>query len=172
MCGIAGLWNTAADAAALGRMLDALAHRGPDGGGHLALPGVRVGMRRLALVDISPTGDQPMVSPDGNVVIVFNGEIYNHRDERARLERRGHRFRGTSDTEVILALYLDDERDWLTRLRGMFAIAIVDRRYARSGVARLTLARGPLGVKPLYVADAPGQGIAFASEIRALHASG
>src|SRR3954470_11988003 len=102
MCGIAGIWNYAASDEATSRvatMLDAMRHRGPDGRGTLAYRGGAAGMNRLALVDLSERGQQPLWSPDRRVAILFNGEIYNFRSERERLERAGYPFQSTTDTE-------------------------------------------------------------------------
>ncbi len=178
MCGIAGIWNLRGghDAdRAVGAMLDAMQHRGPDGRGMLAFEGGAAGMVRLALVDLSDRGQQPLWSADRRVAIIFNGEIYNFRAERERLEQRGVQFRTTTDTEVILNLYLERGLDFVERLRGMFALAIFDWRECSPGASPvMVLARGPLGIKPLYVA-APrddSNAVLFASEIRGLLASG
>lgn len=168
MCGIAGFWRPAgsnADQAAgsLRRMTDALAHRGPDADGHWidAERGVALGHRRLSIVDLSPTGAQPMRSHSGRFTVVFNGEIYNYRTLRDELSRAGVTFRGTSDTEVMLAGF----EAWgitatLSRLAGMFAFAVWD-----SATEELWLARDRMGEKPLYIAQFNGQ-LAFASEIK------
>ncbi len=154
MCGLAGFWHPESSAPdgqlheAAGRMADALVHRGPDDRGTWVdeQAGVALGFRRLAILDLSPAGHQPMVSRDDRYVVVFNGEIYNYQDLRAELEGLGARFRGTSDTEVMLAGF---ER-WgpaatIARLWGMFAIALWDR-HERT----LWIARDRLGKKPLY----------------------
>jgi asparagine synthase (glutamine-hydrolysing) len=174
MCGIAGVWG-AQDRTAEGvaDMLTAMAHRGPDGSGVSAWPGGAFGMVRLALLDLSPRGQQPIWTEDGALGIVFNGEIYNHAEERRRLEERGHRFRTTTDTEVVLRLFAEEGERGFERLRGMFALAIADRRGRGPEAAPdLVLARDPFGMKPLYVADLPGGGLVFASEVRGLVASG
>ncbi|MEO7363241.1 MAG: asparagine synthase (glutamine-hydrolyzing) [Gemmatimonadaceae bacterium] len=169
MCGIAGFWRPAgsnADLAAgvLSRMTDALAHRGPDADGKWidAERGVALGHRRLAIVDLSPTGAQPMRSHSGRFTVVFNGEIYNYRALRDDLIAHGVAFRGTSDTEVMLAGF----EAWgitatLARLAGMFAFAVWD-----AATEELWLARDRMGEKPLYIAQFNGQ-LAFASEIKA-----
>src|SRR3989475_8704718 len=111
MCGLAGRFHPVALAPAPGwheRAGALLAHRGPDGAGHFADPHCELVHRRLALIDLSPTGRQPMPNEDGDVLVVYNGEIYNHRELRADLQRRGHAFRGTSDTEVLAHLYEED----------------------------------------------------------------
>ncbi|HWP34542.1 MAG TPA: asparagine synthase (glutamine-hydrolyzing), partial [Thermodesulfobacteriota bacterium] len=163
MCGIAGL--TAEDAARVARMTAALAHRGPDGAGTFVAPGIALGHRRLAVLDPSPRGAQPMASADGRTVLVFNGEIYNFRVLRDRLVRRGHRFVTGTDTEVLLRLYEAEGPAMVTHLRGMFAFAVWDAR-----ARRLLLARDRLGIKPLYYWLHGGQ-LAFASEIKALLAA-
>lgn len=142
----------------------ALAHRGPDGSGEYVddASGVALLHTRLAIIDLSPAGHQPMLSRDGLVALTFNGEIFNYAELRAELERAGVHFRGHSDTEVLLELYSRDGMAALPRLNGMFAFAIHDRR---SG--ELLLARDGLGVKPLYVYE-DQMGFAFASEIKAL----
>jgi asparagine synthase (glutamine-hydrolysing) len=152
------------DAAARLAQRDRLMHRGPDGAGLYREEGGRVvlGHRRLSIVDLSPTGAQPMAGPEGESVIVFNGEIYNHRELRAQLAASGMAFRGTSDTEVILAAYRAWGERCVDRLNGMFAFAIYDRR---SG--RLFLARDRAGEKPLFYRHTPGR-FAFASELKAL----
>ena len=171
MCGIGGAFNwsepagfdairTAADLCA------ALAHRGPDGEGTFIDRGVLLVHRRLAIIDPTPAGRQPMTTPDGRYTIVFNGEIYNYRNLRADLARAGVRFVTASDTEVLLALIVRDGMQALSRARGMFALAIWDNT-ART----LTLARDRFGIKPLYIAEGQG-GVAFASEIAALRRAG
>ena len=177
MCGIAGIWNRPEQRDAEARvatMLDAMAHRGPDGRGVTAFNAGAAGMVRLALVDLSDRGAQPFWSADRRVALIFNGEIYNFRAERERLARDGYDFRSTSDTEVILALYLERGIDFVQKLRGMFALAIFDwREGSTEAPPVMLLARGPFGIKPLYVAQPEGDGgVVFASEIRALLASG
>jgi asparagine synthase (glutamine-hydrolysing) len=176
MCGIAGIWNGGHGelGAAVAAMLSAMAHRGPDGRGTLTRTGVSAGMVRLALLDLSDRGQQPMWSVDGRVVILFNGEMYNFREERHRLEQGGYRFTSHTDTEVVLALYLERGEEFVRALRGMFALALLDwRRSHIDEPPKLLLARDALGIKPLYVASvAGGRGIVFASELRGLLASG
>jgi asparagine synthase (glutamine-hydrolysing) len=178
MCGIAGIWNLESPDAATPRlqaMLTRMRHRGPDGQGILQYPGGAAGMVRLALVDLSDRGQQPIYSADRRTAILFNGEIYNFRVERSRLEARGYRFQSHTDTEVILALYLEHGLKFVDRLRGMFALAIFDwRRLGTSATPDLVLVRGPLGIKPLYVCH-PNDNykqVIFASELRGLLASG
>jgi asparagine synthase (glutamine-hydrolysing) len=177
MCGIVGLWNipTERPLRNVVAMLEAMKHRGPDGRGTLEYAGGAAGMVRLALVDLSERGQQPIWSADGRVAILFNGEIYNFRDQRDRLEKRGYRFRTTTDTEVILNLYLEHGLDFHEHMRGMYALAIFDwRQSAPGGLPVMVLARDPLGIKPLYIAHRNGdpQQLIFSSEIRAILASG
>src|SRR5216110_1431432 len=121
MCGIAGCSGAFAPDLAE-RMGGTIAYRGPDGAGSWADTGAGIGLahRRLSIIDLSPTGSQPMVDPSGRVVIVFNGEIYNFRELRTRLERAGHVFRGRSDTEVLLDLYLEVGDQLFRDLNGIF----------------------------------------------------
>src|SRR5690349_5907426 len=159
MCGIVGIWNVAVARPAenVAGMLDTMAHRGPDGRGTLEYDGGAAGMVRLALVDLSDRGQQPIWSSDRRVAILFNGEIYNFRTERERLEQAGYTFRTTTDTEVILNLYLEHGLAFYERLRGMYALAIFDWRQSSPGGAPIvTLARSPLGIKHLYVAHPEG----------------
>ncbi len=173
MCGICGICQALPDdpeslRLATTRMTAALAHRGPDDEG-VWTDGVgraSLGNRRLAIIDLSPAGHQPMADPSGQVVLTYNGEIYNFKDLRRELLAYGYRFRGNSDTEVILALYLRDGVEACRRLRGMFALAIWDSRSQK-----LVLARDRLGIKPLYYTSQNGRWV-FASEIKALVASG
>ncbi|MDO8475185.1 MAG: asparagine synthase (glutamine-hydrolyzing) [Candidatus Rokubacteria bacterium] len=164
MCGIAGIVNLTGhpvDEALLRAMTTVQAHRGPDGEGIVCRGGAGLGHRRLAIIDLA-TGDQPMASEDGAIRIVFNGEIYNFRELRRELESRGARFATTSDTEVILRAYEADGPACVTRLRGMFAFAILDER-----ARRLFLARDRAGIKPLvYAWD--GRRLLFASEIKGI----
>ncbi len=173
MCGLTGVFETRgtgpgaglADAAV--RMAESMDHRGPDGHDCWADAGAGIALahRRLAIIDLTPTGAQPMHSADGRYVIVYNGEVYNFRELRAELETRGHTFRGTSDTEVMLAAIgewgLDDA---VKRFVGMFAFALFDRQ-ARA----LHLVRDRLGIKPLYWTATDGT-VLFGSELRALMA--
>jgi asparagine synthase (glutamine-hydrolysing) len=159
MCGIAGVVGRA-DETLLERLGAALRHRGPDGGGVVVDDQVALVAGRLAIVDLEG-GEQPMTSPSGRATIVFNGEIYNAPELRARLERQGRRFASDhSDTEVVLALYEEHGQECLHELNGMFALAILDRDRRE-----LFLARDRLGIKPLYYVERP---FAFASELRAL----
>ena len=164
MCGITGSWSPTVRPDALASSIRALSQRGPDGQGEYldAASGVMLGHARLAIIDLSETGHQPMLSDDGQVALTFNGEIYNYRALRAELEAAGITFVGHSDTEVLLRLYLQVGLDCLPRLNGIFAFAIHDKR---SG--ELVLVRDELGVKPLYYSEGR-HGFAFASEIKAL----
>ena len=166
MCGIVGMWMREDGDCSLSDSLDAIAHRGPDGRGEYRneRSALMLGHVRLAIIDLSPAGAQPMASDDGQVVLVFNGEIYNFRELRAELAARGVAFRGHSDTEVLLRLYMADGLAMFPRLNGIFAFALYD-----SHRAELLLARDALGVKPLYFCESVA-GLAFASEIKALSA--
>jgi asparagine synthase (glutamine-hydrolysing) len=169
MCGIVGIVSLDArepvSAARVGRMRDALRHRGPDGEGTFAEGPVGLGHRRLAIVDVAG-GHQPMANEDSSVFIVYNGEVYNHAALRPDLEERGHRYRTRSDTETVLHLYEEEGERCVERLRGMFAFAVWDARRRR-----LLLARDRLGIKPLYYAVTEHE-LLFASEIKALLAAG
>src|SRR5262245_52677090 len=152
MCGLLAILGTNAILHNLDkkRLLDSIAHRGPDAAGEWQEDGVYLGHRRLSIIDLA-TGDQPMASPDGRYVIVFNGEIYNFPELRDALEAKGERFRGHSDTEVLLRLFAREGLErCLAHLRGMFAFAVWDR-----SEKRLSLARDRLGVKPLVYAETP-----------------
>ncbi|HZP99713.1 MAG TPA: asparagine synthase (glutamine-hydrolyzing) [Reyranella sp.] len=173
MCGIAGIFAyldvaAAVDRGELARMNARMAARGPDGSGDWFSHDGRVGFthRRLAIIDLSERGAQPMHSADGRLTITFNGEIYNFRELRAELERKGYSFRTESDTEVLLQLYVDRGAAMVEALRGMFAFGLWDARERR-----LLLARDPLGIKPLYYAD-DGWTLRFASQAKALLAGG
>jgi len=168
MCGIAGIVGFTDDFPVgdevVVRMRDQLAHRGPDDAGAWCDRAQRValGHRRLAIVDLSAAGHQPMANEDGDVWIVYNGEVYNHQALRRELEARGHRYRSRTDTETVLHLYEEEGPRCVERLIGMFAFAIWDSRRCE-----LFLARDRLGVKPLYYALLPG-GLVFGSEIKAI----
>src|SRR3954454_11343348 len=157
----------APDRDALAAMGEALAPRGPDGDGERLMGGVGLVHRRLAVIDLSERGAQPMHDPDTGLSVVFNGCIYNYPELRAELERAGHAFRSTSDTEVLLKGWAQWGEQVLDRLAGMFAFCLVDER---SG--RVTLVRDRLGVKPLYLADLPGGGLRAASTLPALVRAG
>jgi len=173
MCGIAGIFTyrpelPPVDPAELQAINDSMRARGPDGEGLWLEPQRRVGLahRRLAIIDPSERAAQPMHSPDGRLVISFNGEIYNHRALREELSAGGARFRTSSDTEVLLALYASEGVGMFARLRGMFALALWDGE-----AGELVLARDSLGIKPLYVAD-DGATLRVASQVQALLAGG
>lgn len=173
MCGIAGIFAykdaaPAVDAGELVRIRDQMAARGPDGKNSWISADGRIGLahRRLSIIDLSERGAQPMSSADGHLTVTFNGEIYNYRALRTRLEAKGYAFRSTSDTEVLLHLYADKGEAMVDDLRGMFAFAIWDAR--RQG---LLLARDGYGIKPLYIAD-DGTTLRFASQVKALLAGG
>jgi asparagine synthase (glutamine-hydrolysing) len=164
MCGIAGIVETggrAVDPALLTAMTTAQAHRGPDGDGFVCRGGAGLGHRRLAIIDLV-SGDQPMPNDDRSMWIVFNGEIYNYRELRTELEAAGVRFRTQSDTEVILRAYETYGPGCVSRLRGMFAFAILDER-----ARRVFIARDRVGIKPL-VYHWDGQRLLFASELKGI----
>ena len=176
MCGLVGWAGSDPAEEAVARGLAAIEHRGPDASatrrssasdGSCACV---LGSVRLRILDVSPNADQPMSTDDGTVSVSFNGELYNHRELREWLTGLGYTFRTGTDTEDLLYAYLelaDDPSQLPSRLRGMFAFAIWD-----ASRARLLLARDRLGIKPLYVTDPPGGGIAFGSEVRALARAG
>ena len=149
MCGIAGVATRGSTPTRelIRAMCDVMLHRGPDGEGLHVAPGIGIGMRRLAIIDLE-TGEQPVTNESGSVQAVFNGEIYNYRELRAELVSKGHRFRGQSDSEVIPHLYDELGPAFLARLNGMFAIALWDSRQRR-----LLLARDRVGIKPLSTAN-------------------
>jgi asparagine synthase (glutamine-hydrolysing) len=166
MCGICGVAGQA-DESLMKAMLSRIAHRGPDDEGiylTTTSTGERLGLghRRLSIIDLSPAGHEPMTDASGEIWLTYNGEIYNFKSLRRQLEAAGHRFRSDSDAEVVIYAYREWGRDFLSRLNGMFALAIWDRRDES-----LLLARDRLGIKPLYYAETPA-GFAFASEIKAL----
>lgn len=174
MCGIAGIlsahsFDRQRAETSLRTLRGRLHHRGPDDGGewYSSDGQAALGHTRLAILDLSPAGHQPMLSPDGRFAITFNGEIYNFRELRARLEASGHSFRSDSDTEVLLALYEEHGASMVSELRGMFSFCIWDA-IQRSAF----LCRDPFGIKPLYYAVGPGPTLAFASELRALQGAG
>jgi asparagine synthase (glutamine-hydrolysing) len=169
MCGICGFVGTRADRA-LHAMVGAMRHRGPDDSGTWAGESASLGMTRLAVLDLSAAGHQPMATDDAAIRIVYNGEVYNFAEQRRVLEASGVRFRSTSDTEVVLRLYERFGDDFVTRLRGMFALALWDARRG-PGHERFVLARDHMGIKPVLYAEAGGR-LVFASELKALLASG
>jgi asparagine synthase (glutamine-hydrolysing) len=165
MCGIAGLTRfdgAEVDAATLRRMTHAIAHRGPDGEGIWCDGPVGLGHRRLAIVDLSAAAQQPMVSGDGNLVLIYNGEIYNYQSIKAELETLGHAFRSRSDSEVVMYALKEWGAEALVRFNGMFALALWNRRERT-----MLLARDRYGIKPLYY-TLQSDYIAFASEQKAL----
>jgi asparagine synthase (glutamine-hydrolysing) len=169
MCGLSGeirFDGERPDLAAVGRMTDGLADRGPDGQGTWTRGAVALGHRRLKIIDLSDRGGQPMTDARGEVTGVFNGCVYNYPELREELRRLGHRFESTSDTEVVLNAYLQWGTSCVEHFRGMFAFAIVEHR-----TGRVILARDRLGIKPLYLAQAP-QRLRFASTLPALLAAG
>ena len=177
MCGIAGIVSVDPEQY-VSAMLETIEHRGRDDDGFWTSdPGTSgqracLGHRRLAIIDTSPAGHQPMFSSDGRYAITFNGEIYNYRELREELKSRGHSFRTETDTEVLLAAFVEWGTDSLPRLNGMFAFAIWDKQEQK-----LTLARDHVGIKPLYYAQVPAKtnqpgAFIFASEIKAILATG
>src|SRR6186997_144534 len=163
MCGICGIARArgAVDPDQLAKMSATLVHRGPDSDGTFAEGSVGLAARRLAIIDLA-TGDQPIANEDGRITVVQNGELYNYRELRHELERAGHRFSTSGDTEVLVHLYEEHGERFPERLRGMFAVALWD-----SERNRLVLARDRYGIKPLYYRES-GDELAFASELRAL----
>ena len=169
MCGLAGevrFDGGRADAEAVGRMTACMVHRGPDGEGLWADGPAALGHRRLAIIDLSPAGAQPMTDDETGSTIVFNGCIYNHRELRDELRGLGHRFRSTSDTEVIEKAWAQWGERFVDHFFGMFVIVL--REHA---TGRTVLARDRLGIKPLYLAETPGR-LRFASTLPALLAAG
>lgn len=167
MCGICGqiAIGQRRDAGLVARLQAALAHRGPDDAGAYVDGPVELAMRRLSIID-HDGGAQPLFSEDGQIVLVLNGEIYNHVELRDDLVRRGHRFSTRSDAEVLVHLYEDKGFDAVSDLRGMFAFALWDRR-----TGRLLLGRDRMGEKPIYLVESDGR-LVFASELKALVAAG
>lgn len=165
MCGITGIFNLNGETVSpvvLRRMTDAVAHRGPDGEGFHTDRFVGLGHRRLAILDLSPAGHQPMISPDGRVALVYNGEVYNFQELRAELQAEGYTFRSRSDTEVVLHAWHRWGLEAVSRFNGMFAFAVWDRRDQA-----LYLVRDRYGIKPLYYA-AWDQTFLFGSEQKAI----
>lgn len=166
MCGFVGIFDSTGckkiDPTLLTRMSDTLVHRGPDGSGAYLGPGIGLGHRRLAIIDVAG-GQQPLFNEDRSVVVVYNGEIYNFKALTEELLARGHRFRTNSDTEVIVHAWEEWREQCVTRFRGMFAFALWDSR-----TRTLFLARDRLGIKPLYYAALADGTVLFASELKAL----
>src|SRR5947208_3827007 len=163
MCGICGIvaLGRPPESETVERMAAELDHRGPDGAGAYAGDGVALGFRRLAIIDLSDAGDQPFASEDGALRLVHNGEVYNYRELRRELEAKGHRFRSSTDTEVMLAAYREWGERCVERFNGMWAFALWDgpRRH-------LFCSRDRFGVKPFYYRFEGGRFV-FASEPRA-----
>lgn len=165
MCGITGIYKTPGyqvSPEVIKKMTDVIAHRGPDGEGTFILQNIGFGHRRLSIIDLSDAGKQPMSTPDGKVTITYNGEIYNFRELRGELEKKGYRFISKSDTEVILAGYREWGLDMIPKLNGMFAFGLWD-----ADKKKLIITRDRFGVKPLYVWIRKDE-IVFASEIKAI----
>lgn len=168
MCGIAGIFDRAGRPVTpehVLRMREVMAHRGPDAAGCYTGPGIGLGHRRLAVIDLSPDAEQPMQDESQQVYITYNGEIYNFECLKEELAGEGYRFRTRSDTEVVLAAYRHWGDGFLTRLRGMFALALWDARHQR-----LLLARDRVGKKPLFYCEHGGR-VYFASDIKAILAA-
>jgi asparagine synthase (glutamine-hydrolysing) len=169
MCGIAGIYDLAGRPVAdseLRAMNDLIRHRGPDDGGQYVEQGLGLANRRLAIIDLTPAGHQPMANEDGSLLLVYNGELYNFGELVPLLEARGHQFHSKTDTEVILHAYEEWGPACLERFNGMFAFAIWDRRKRE-----LFLARDRFGIKPLYYALHDGR-FTFASEVKSLLRAG
>jgi asparagine synthase (glutamine-hydrolysing) len=166
MCGIAGIYNLKEgrkiSKTLLREMADSMKHRGPDDSGTEVFKNAALGNRRLAILDLSKKGHMPMHDGNGNIWITHNGEVYNYREIRHELSRRGHNFKSDSDTEVILRSYIEWKEKCLEKFNGMFAFALYDSRNNE-----LFMARDRLGIKPLYYAKINGQFV-FASEIKAI----
>lgn len=165
MCGLTGIFNVNGEPVSpviLRKMTDAIKHRGPDGEGFYTDSFIGLGHRRLAIIDLSPLGHQPMITSDGNYVLIFNGEIYNFQELRIELEARGHQFHSRSDSEVVLHAYVEWGEKALDRFNGMFAFAIWDRKRQE-----LFIARDRFGVKPMYY-GLFGSVFLFGSEVKAI----
>ncbi|KPJ69603.1 hypothetical protein AMJ44_03250, partial [candidate division WOR-1 bacterium DG_54_3] len=163
MCGITGIYlkEGKVDSRLLNRMTDTLKNRGPDDEGYFVRDKIGLGMRRLSIIDLE-TGNQPMKNEDGSVWVIFNGEIYNFKEIRKKLQEKNHKFVTNSDTEVLVHLYEEHGEDMVNHLNGMFAFAIWDERKKR-----LLLARDRLGIKPLYYYHDKNRFV-FASEIKSI----
>lgn len=165
MCGITGMFNLNGEPASpviLRRMTDAITHRGPDGEGFYVDSFLALGHRRLAIIDLSPSGHQPMVTREGMYAITYNGEVYNFNELRVKLESLGHQFHSKSDTEVVLKSYVEWGEKCIDKFNGMFAFAIWDKKNQE-----LFLARDRYGIKPLYY-TLQGKTLLFASEVKAI----
>ena len=162
MCGFVGFTNTIDNAAQVTEdMMDAIRHRGPDAGGKYVDDDIALGHRRLSIIDVSEQGNQPLYSEDGNLVLCFNGEIYNFMEIRRELEEKGYHFATNTDSEVLIYGYRQWGTELLNRLRGMFAFVIWDKE-----TKTLFGARDFFGIKPLYFAQMNGT-LIFGSEIKA-----
>ena len=171
ICGIVGSKDRPEADECLARMMQAMVHRGPDGRGKFVSSRAGIGMQRLSIIDL-PGGQQPIWNESGTLAVVFNGEIYNFRELRRILQGAGHIFRTSSDTEIIVHAYEEWGRNCVKQLHGMFACAIVETPGGEAKPAkRIFLARDRMGIKPLYYGAAQGR-LLFASEVRALLASG
>ncbi|WP_218185369.1 DUF1933 domain-containing protein [Calditerricola satsumensis] len=166
ICGSVGFDERGAAVETLQPMLAQLAQRGPDHEGRWTDGTVALGHRRLSIIDLSPAGNQPMVDEKRQLVVTYNGEIYNYRELRRDLEGRGYRFASSSDTEVLLKAYDAWGDDFVKRLYGMFAFCLYDRKRGR-----VVLGRDRLGIKPLYYVHTPER-LVFASTLPALVAAG
>jgi len=169
MCGIAGILDLrgeAVDPAEVDAMAESITHRGPDDSGTFVRGPIGLANNRLAIIDVSAAGHQPMASDDGRYVLVYNGELYNFRELARELESRGQTFRSRTDTEVVLRAWQEWGPSCLERFNGMFAFAVWDDLERK-----LTLVRDRFGVKPLYYAEVGGR-LLFGSEIKALLAAG
>ncbi len=163
MCGIVGYYSKTVNAGEFSSALKVIAHRGPDDEGTFAVKdNFLFGHRRLAIIDLSPMGHQPMHSNDGNYTIIFNGEVYNFKEEREILIAKGYTFRSHTDTEVILNQYIEYGIGFLKRLRGMFGLAIYDKKQDK-----VIVARDRMGIKPIYYYH-DANTFAFASELKSL----
>ena len=163
MCGIVGFFSRTVDRAEFSSALKVIAHRGPDDEGIFAIKdNFLFGHRRLAIIDLSPKGHQPMHSNDGNYTIIYNGEVYNFKEEREILIAKGYTFNSHTDTEVILNQYIEYGIDFLLRLRGMFGLAIYDKKQNK-----VIVARDRMGIKPIYYYHDHNT-FAFASELKSL----
>lgn len=171
MCGIAGFASPDPHAPSPERLAEGIKHRGPDGAGQRRAEFTggswTLFHSRLAIVDLSEAGAQPMADETGEWIMIFNGEIYNHQELRQRCQARGHRFSSAMDGEVILHLWEDEGERALERLNGIFALAIANTR-----TGEIVLARDPLGVKPVFYSAGPDGSLWFASEIAALRGAG
>lgn len=165
MCGICGIYGQD-NKILVQKMLDVLKHRGPDGQGIYSDKTITLGHSRLSIIDLSENGKQPMSNEEGDIWLSVNGEIYNFKELRAQLEKLGHTFYSNSDSETIIHAYEEFDLEFIKKLRGMFALALYDRKKEL-----LILARDPIGKKPLYYAKHNGC-LFFASEIKSLLAAG